>query len=98
MLIIVLPLFLLCEPALKLWLEEVPNGLVLFTRIALIQGLFQAFDTSLYTPIYANGRIKENAIISPLFDALQLPAVYILFNWELQLLPLLGLNYLPVLP
>lgn len=80
MLIIVLPLFLLCEPALKLWLEEVPNGLVLFTRIALIQGLFQAFDTSLYTPIYANGRIKENAIISPLFDALQLPAVYILFK------------------
>ncbi len=80
MLIIVLPLFLLCEPALKIWLDEVPEGLVLFTRIALIQGLFQAFDTSLYTPIYAKGRIKENAIISPMFDALQLPVVYILFK------------------
>lgn len=80
MLIIVLPLFLLCEPALKIWLEDVPDGLVLFTRIALIQGLFQAFDASLYTPIYAKGRIKENAIISPLFDAVQLPIVYILFK------------------
>jgi len=80
MIIIVLPLFLLCEPALKIWLSDVPNGLVLFTRISLIQGLFQAFDTSLYTPIYAKGRIKENAIISPLFDALQLPIVYILFK------------------
>jgi O-antigen/teichoic acid export membrane protein len=80
MLLIVLPLFLLCQPALKIWLGDVPDGLTLFVRIALIQGLFQAFDTSLYTPIYAKGRIKENAIISPLFDALQLPAVYILFK------------------
>lgn len=80
MLILVLPLFLLCEPALKIWLDEVPEGLVLFTRISLIQGLFQAFDTSLYTPIYAKGRIKENAIICPLFDAFQLPVVFILFK------------------
>ena len=80
MLIVVLPLFLLCEPALKIWLDDVPDGLVIFTRISLIQGLFQTFDTSLYTPIYAKGRIKENAIISPLFDALQLPVIYILFK------------------
>lgn len=80
MLIVVLPLFILCEPALKLWLGDVPDGLKLFVRITLIQGLFQAFDTSLYTPIYAKGRIKENAIICPLFDALQLPVVYILFR------------------
>lgn len=80
MLIIVLPLFLLTEPALIIWLGEVPEGLVAFVRIALIQGVFQAFDTSLYVPIYAKGRIKENAIICPLFDSLQLPIVYILFK------------------
>ena len=80
MLIIVLPLFLLCEPALKIWLDDVPDGLIIFVRITLIQGLFQALDTSLYTPIYAKGRIKENAIICPIFDALQLPVVYILFK------------------
>lgn len=80
MLIIVMPLFLLVGPALKLWLDDVPDGLELFVRISLIQGLFQAFDTSLYVPIYASGRIKENAIICPLFDALQLPVIYILFK------------------
>lgn len=80
MLIIVLPLYMLCEQALEIWLGYVPDGLVIFTRISLIQGLFQAFDTSLYTPIYASGQIKENAIISPLFDAIQLPVVFILFK------------------
>lgn len=80
MLIIVVPLFLLVEPALKLWLGEVPEGLVPFVQITLIQGLFQAFDTSLYVPIYAKGRIRENAIISPLFDFIQLPVVYVLFK------------------
>ena len=80
MLIIVVPLMALTEPLLGLWLEDVPDGLIEFVRLALIQGLFQAIDTSLYVPIYAKGRIKENAIISPLFDSLQLPVVYILFK------------------
>lgn len=80
MLALVLPLFLLVDPALKIWLEEVPDGLAVFVRFALLQALFQAFDNSLYVPIYAKGQIKENAIISPLFDFLQLPAIFILFK------------------
>lgn len=80
MLVIVVPLFLLVKPTLKLWLGEVPGGLPPFVQITLIQGLFQAFDTSLYVPIYAKGQIKENAIISPLFDFVQLPVVYLLFK------------------
>ncbi|MCR5339897.1 MAG: hypothetical protein K6E60_00980 [Saccharofermentans sp.] len=80
MLALVLPLFLLIDPALKIWLEEVPEGLPVFVRLALLQALFQTFDNSFYIPIYAKGQIKENAIISPLFDFLQLPAIYILFK------------------
>ena len=80
MLIIVVPLFLLIDPALKIWLDEVPEGLNAFVQLALVQGLFQALDTSLYIPIYAKGQIRENAIISPIFDFLQLPVVYILFK------------------
>lgn len=80
MLIIVIPLFFVVEPALKVWLGDVPDGLVPFVRIALVQGLFQAFDTSLYVPIYAKGQIRENAIISPFFDFIQLPIVYVLFK------------------
>ena len=57
-----------------------PDGIIPFVKLALIQGLFQAFDTSLYAPIYAKGKIKENAIISPIFDFIQLPIVYALFK------------------
>ena len=79
MMLIVLPLFLLLDPVLKIWLDEVPEGLVPFVQLALIQGLFQAIDTSLYAAIYAKGRIKENALISPLLDFIQLPVIYVLF-------------------
>lgn len=78
-LLIVLPLYLLVEPALKIWLGEIPDGTIPFVKLALVQGLFQAFDVSLYIAIYAKGQIKENAILSPLFDFIQLPVVYVLF-------------------
>ena len=80
MLVIVLPIYLLVEPVLKIWLGQMPDGIIPFVKLALIQGLFQAFDTSLYAPIYAKGKIKENAIISPIFDFIQLPIVYALFK------------------
>ncbi|MBR2524227.1 MAG: hypothetical protein IKE53_07315 [Clostridiales bacterium] len=79
LLIVVVPVFFAINPILTLWLGDVPDGLVPFVRLALIQGLFQSLDISLYAPIYASGRIRENAIISPIFDFLQLPVVYILF-------------------
>lgn len=78
--LIVLPIYLLVEPVLHIWLGKVPEGAVVFVEIALIQSLFQSFDTSLYAPIYAKGQIKENAIISPLCDFLQLPIIFILFK------------------
>ncbi len=80
MLLIVLPLYLLVEPALKIWLGDIPDGTIPFVKLALIQGLFQSLDISLYVPIYAKGQIKENAIISPLCDFIQLPVVYVLFK------------------
>ena len=80
MMLIVLPLFLLLSPVLKIWLDEVPDGLIPFVQLALIQGLFQAIDTSLYAAIYAKGRIKENALISPMLDFIQLPVIYVMFR------------------
>lgn len=77
---VVLPLFLLVEPALKLWLGKVPDGTIPFVKLALIQALFQVFDTSLYSAIYAKGQIRENAIISPIFGFIQLPIVYLFFK------------------
>lgn len=80
MLILCLPICLLSEPLLNLWLYEVPAYATPFLQIVIVQSLFQVFDTSFYTAMYAKGRIKENAIISPSISMLQFPVVFILFK------------------
>ena len=78
--LVVIPLFFLAEPLLRLWLGDVPDGTVLFLKVSLLQVPFQVFDGCLYIAFYAKGRIKENAIISPILDFIQLPVVYFLFK------------------
>ena len=80
MLLIAVPLFFLADPLLHIWLVEVPDFTVVFLQIVVIQSLFQVFDTSFYTALYAKGRIKENAIISPTTGFLCFPIVYLLFK------------------
>ena len=79
-LIIALPLLLLAEPLLNLWLVEVPDYTVVFLQIVVLQSLFQVFDTSFFTALYAKGRIKENALLSPAVVFLCFPIVYVLFK------------------
>ncbi len=107
MLLIALPLFFLADPLLHLWLVEVPGYTVVFLQIVVIQSMFQVFDTSFYTALYAKGRIRENAILSPLTAFLCFPIVYLLFraghspivlSWAyLVCYALLGLVIKPVL-
>ncbi len=80
MLILCLPICLLASPLLHLWLVEVPDYSVPFLQLVIIQSLFQVFDTSFYTALYAKGRIKENALISPIIAMLQFPVVFFLFK------------------
>ena len=80
MLILCLPICLLAEPLLNLWLVEVPEYTVPFLQLVIIQSLFQVFDTSFYTALFAKGRIKENALISPTIGLLRFPIIFILFK------------------
>lgn len=80
MFLIALPLSLLAEPLLNLWLVEVPEYTVIFLQIVVVQSLFQVFDTSFYTALYAKGQIRENALLSPLIGFLCFPVVYFLFK------------------
>ena len=80
MLFIAVPLILLADPLLHLWLVQVPEYTVVFLQIVVVQSLFQVFDTSFYTALYAKGRIKENAMLSPLVVFLCFPIVYVLFR------------------
>lgn len=80
MLLLSVPIFFLAGPLLSLWLTKVPPYAEIFLKIVIIQSLFQIFDTSFYTALYAKGQLKENALISPTIGFLCFPIVYILFK------------------
>lgn len=80
MFVLCFPIVLVTQPILKLWLGEVPAYTVPFVQIIIIQSLFQVFDTSFYTALYAKGQLRENALISPLLLFLQFPVIYLLFK------------------
>lgn len=105
--IICLPLCLLARPVLELWLVEVPDYTVIFLQLILVQSLFQVFDTSFYTALYAKGQLRENALISPTIGFITFPLIYLMFrlgsspvalSWAMLLLyALLGLVVKPLL-
>lgn len=80
MLMMTIPVFLLSSELLYLWLSQVPEYTVIFLKLVLIQGLFQIFDTGLYTAISAHGNIKPNALTSPIIGFCAFPLTYLLFR------------------
>jgi O-antigen/teichoic acid export membrane protein len=80
MLILGLPIILIADKLLYLWLGIVPEYSVIFLQLVIIQSLFLVFDTSFYTALYAKGQLKENALISPTIGFICFPIVYILFK------------------
>lgn len=80
MLLLSVPIFYMAGPLLGVWLKKVPNYSDIFLKLVIIQALFQVFDTSFYMALYAKGRLKENALLSPLIGFLSFPITYILFK------------------
>lgn len=74
--ILCLPVFILAEPLLEIWLVEVPEYTIIFLRLIVIQSLFQTFDRSFYAALYAKGQLRENALTSPLISFLIFPVTY----------------------
>ena len=81
MLILALPICMVAEQLLQLWLGIVPEYTVIFLQLIVIQSLFQVFDTSFYRALYAKGQIRENALISPTIGLIRFPIIYLLFRW-----------------
>ncbi|MCQ2052888.1 MAG: polysaccharide biosynthesis protein [archaeon] len=76
-----LPIFFTADKLLKLWLGVVPEYAVIFLQLIVVQNLFTIFDTSLYQALYAKGRIKENALISPTVGFIRFPLACLLFKF-----------------
>lgn len=80
MYVLCLPICLVSKELLSVWLVDVPEYTVEFLQLTIITSIFQVFDTSFYTALYAKGRIKENALICPTTGLLVFPIVYIMFK------------------
>jgi len=75
-----LPVILLANPLLQLWLEQVPEYSVIFLQLIIIQSLFSVFDISFFTALHTKGRVKENALISSFIIFIQFPIIYLMFK------------------
>lgn len=80
MLLLAVPIFFSADQLLSLWLGTVPPYTAIFLQIIIIQSLFQVFDTSFYKALYAKGRLRENALLSPTCLFLNFVIVYIFFK------------------
>lgn len=80
MLLLSLPICLGAKQLLSIWLGTVPEYTVIFLQLVIIQSLFCVFDTSFYRALYAKGRLKENALISPTLGLIRFPIIYLLFK------------------
>lgn len=80
MYIVAVPIILLAEPVLQIWLGQVPEYSVIFLQLVVVESLFSIFDSSLYMALYAKGQLKQNALISPFVGFIRFPIVYYMFK------------------
>lgn len=75
--IITLPVMMEADFILKLWLVEVPPMTALFTRIILIESLFNTLSGPMITSLMATGNIKWYQIVVGLSLLLIVPVAYL---------------------
>ncbi|WP_301246459.1 MATE family efflux transporter [Phocaeicola sartorii] len=81
MLILGVPICLMADSILHIWLKEVPPYAVPFLQIAVMTSVFNVFNTSFYTAFAATGRMKENALSAPIMGILCFFIIYVLFKF-----------------
>lgn len=80
MLLLSLPIILLAEPLLQLWLGQVPEYSVIFLQIALVSSLVTSMNDSFYTALCAVGKLKFNSVACALVSICAIPAAYAMFK------------------
>lgn len=80
MLCLCLPFCMTAHQILELWLGIVPEYADIFLQLIVITSIFQSFNASFYTALYAKGQIRENAIYCSIITVLFFPITYVLFK------------------
>ena len=86
MLLLCLPIIVLMEPILNLWLVDVPEYAVIFSQYTLICQLTGVYNTTLYVPMTASGRLKENSYASVFVTIFGVIGLYFMFKagWDVM--------------
>lgn len=80
MLIVSLPVLFEIDYILRLWLVDVPPMASLFTRLVIIEGLFDTLAGPMITSLMATGRIKWYQITVGSILLLNIPIAYLLLK------------------
>lgn len=80
MLLLCLPIIVLMEPLLNLWLVDVPEYAVIFSQCTLVCQLTGVYNTTLYVPMTASGRLKENSFASVFVTIFGVVGLYFMFK------------------
>lgn len=61
LLLLGLPVIVLMDPLLNLWLVKVPNYAVVFAQYIVARNILANFGAAFYIPMLASGKLKENS-------------------------------------
>lgn len=84
LLLVALPLFFKMPYVLGLWLKEVPDHTVVFTRLVLIYMLIDSISGGMTTSVNATGKIKKYQLLNSVITLLTLPISYLLLKVGLE--------------
>ena len=79
-LIITMPLLIETKFILKIWLGQVPEYSVIFTKLALIAIILEMINTLLLTGLQASGKIKMYQLTISVITLLLFPITYVLYS------------------
>jgi O-antigen/teichoic acid export membrane protein len=75
------PLFFYCQFILELWLENLQDDTVVFTRLIILLGQVMLLSAGIQTVFNAIGKVKKYNIWVSLILILNLPIAYLFFKW-----------------
>jgi len=78
--VIAAPILLDTEFVLNIWLVDVPEYTIIFTRLIIVNCLFESFVSPLASGVLATGRVKVFHNIVAFMLVLNLPITYLLFK------------------
>ncbi|WP_276865934.1 polysaccharide biosynthesis protein [Mediterranea massiliensis] len=81
-----IPIFLLAEPIMHLWLKDVPEYAVAFSRCIIVSAMFGVFSAGFYTPLTAAGKLWGNSIAALCVCGGQFVLAYVLLKLGLDVM------------